>query len=87
MEYVDKTICELVHKEVDVKFNTHEKRLNAHSERLDKLSEESTKFETEIKHLCETIKSLTTTLWWFIGIILGGICTFFFTALQKGVIK
>jgi len=87
VEHIEKSTCELRHKELNDKIGNCERRLNAHSEKIDKLTEDNTAFKVELKHLCQSIKSLTTTLWWFIGIIIGGICTFFFTALQKGVIK
>lgn len=86
-EHVLKTTCDLKHNEVDRKMEVVEKRLDAHSDKIDKLNKNSTAFEIEIKHLCNNIKSLTTTLWWFIGIVIGGISTFFFTVVQKGVIK
>ena len=87
MESIDKSTCALKHKEVDDRLGTHERRLNAHSEKIDRLSEESTSFKVELKHLCNNIKTLTTTLWWFIGIVIGGMSAFFFAAIQEKVIK
>lgn len=87
MDKIGTIACELKHKEIDDRLSNHDRRLNAHSEKIDKLSEESTSFKVELKHLCQNIKTLTTTLWWFIGIIIGGISAFFFAAVQKGVIK
>ena len=46
---------ELVRHELD----THNIRLNDHSKRLDKLEREGAELKTEIKNLCDNLKSLT----------------------------
>ena len=80
-------ICEERHKGIADKLNTAEKRINNHSERIDKLEQGQSEFRVEIKNLCKDIQNLTTTLKWFIGLILGSFVAFFFYAAQKGLIK
>ena len=67
--------------------NTHEKRLNNYGQRLDKLEQDSASYKVEIKNLCETIKQLTSTLKWFIGLMIGAFVSFFFYAVQQGIFK
>lgn len=65
----------------------HERRLNDHSKRLDILEQFKSSTETEVKNLIEQIKSLVTTMRWFIGLLVGSFVTFFFYAVQKGLFK
>lgn len=51
------------------KLETHDTRLNNHSERIDKLEQFRSQSETEIKNLCEQIKSLVATMKWFMGLL------------------
>ncbi len=67
--------------------NVHEKRINNHSERLDKLEHDSVALKTELKNLCENLKSLTTVMKWFIGLIVGSFVGFFFYAIQTNIFK
>lgn len=66
---------------------THEKRLNNYGERLDRLEQDSASYKVEIKNLCDTIKSLTSTLKWFMGLMVGAFVSFFFYAVQQGIFK
>lgn len=72
---------------IGVKVDTHEKRLNDHSKRIDKLEQYRSSSEVEIKNLCEQIKSLVTTMRWFIALLVGAFVSFFFYAAQRGLIK
>ena len=66
---------------------THEKRLNNYGTRLDRLEQDSASYKVEIKNLCDTIKSLTNTLKWFMGLMVGAFVSFFFYAVQHGIFK
>lgn len=66
---------------------THEKRLNNYGQRLDRLEQDSASYKVEIKNLCDTIKSLTSTLKWFMGLMVGAFVSFFFYAVQQGIFK
>lgn len=57
--------------------NVHDTRLNDHSKRLDKLEQDSVALKTELKNLCENLKSLTIVMKWFIGLIIGSFVGFF----------
>jgi chromosome segregation ATPase len=65
----------------------HERRLNDHSKRLDILEQFKSSTETEVKNLIEQIKSLVTTMRWFIGLLVGAFVSFFFYAVQQGLFK
>ena len=62
-----------------------EKRINTHSREIDKLKEDSAILRTEIKNLCADLKSLTSTLKWFITAIVGAFISFFFYAVQNNI--
>ncbi len=65
----------------------HNERLNNHANRLDKLEQDSVALKTELKNLCENLKSLTTVMKWFIGLIIGSFVGFFFYAIQNNIFK
>lgn len=71
----------------DHKIEVCEKRIDNHSERLDKLEQDSVALKTELKNLCENLKSLTTVMKWFIGLIIGSFVGFFFYAIQRNIFK
>jgi len=74
---------ELIGHQIEV----HDIRLNDHSKRLDKLEQDSVALKTELKNLCENLKSLTTVMKWFIGLIVGSFAGFFFYAIQRNIFK
>lgn len=67
------------------KLQTHDKRLDNHGDRLDKLEREGAELKVEIKNLCENIKSLTSTMKWFIGLLVGAFVSFFFFIVQRSL--
>lgn len=67
------------------KLETHDKRLNNHGERLDKLEQDGRELKTELKNLCENLKSLTNMMKWFITTLGGALIGFFFYAVQCGI--
>ena len=74
---------ELMRHQIEV----HDKRLNNYGERLDKLEQEGVALKTEIKNLCENIKSLTNMMKWFITALIGAFISFFFYVVQQGIFK
>jgi hypothetical protein len=78
-------ICEEKHKEYDKMFEAQEKRLNNHGDRIGELEKGQTEFRVEIKHLCTDIQNLTSTLKWFIGLLVGSYVAFFFYAIQQNI--
>ncbi|AGX44496.1 hemolysin XhlA family protein [Clostridium saccharobutylicum] len=68
------------------KIETHERRINNHGERLDKLEQDGRELKTEIKNLCENLKSLTNMIKWFITAIGGALISFFFYVVQTGIV-
>jgi hypothetical protein len=76
-------ICELNHKRVDERLDTHERRLNSHSEEIDKLSVSDARNTNEITNLCKQIGDLVTTLRWLIGLLVSTLAGFFIYAIQS----
>lgn len=74
---------ELIEHQLEV----HDKRLNNHGDRLDKLEQDSATLKTELKNLCENLKSLTTVMKWFITTLIGAFISFFFYAIQNNIFK
>lgn len=74
---------ELVKHKIDI----HERRINNHSERLDKLEQDNASLKTEIKNLCENIKSLTNMMKWFMTALIGAFISFFFYVVQNNIFK
>jgi chromosome segregation ATPase len=69
------------------KLETYEKRINNHGSRLDKLEQDSIELKTELKNLCENLKSLTNIIRWFITAMGGALISFFFYSVQIGIFK
>lgn len=80
-------LCKEKHKAIDEKYAVHERRLNKHSEEIDELSTDSREYKVQIQNLCKQIGGLTKTLQWFIGMLIGGFVSFFFYAVQSGILK
>lgn len=86
-ENYDAKLCAEVHKRIDDKLINHEGRLNNHSDRLDKLEQRGAAVDIKIDNLCEQIKSLVTTMKWFIGLMVGSFVSFFFYIVQNHLFK
>jgi len=80
-------VCIEKHKRVNERLDTHERRINNHSERIDKLEQYQSRTEAKIENLCDQIKSLVTTMRWFMGLSVGALVSFFFYAVQKGLFR
>ncbi|MSU03200.1 hemolysin XhlA family protein [Tissierella pigra] len=72
---------------MEMKINEHDEKLLELDKRLDKNDRENAEFRIQIKHLCETIQGLTTTMRWFIGLFAGAFVSFFFYAIQQILFK
>lgn len=69
------------------KLETQGNRLNNHADRLDKLEQDGRELKTEIKHLCENLKSLTSVMKWFLTTIGASLIGFFFYMIQTQILK
>ncbi|NMF06247.1 hemolysin XhlA family protein [Clostridium beijerinckii] len=65
------------------KLETHDKRLDNHGDRLDKLEQDGRELKTELKNLCENLKSLTGMIRWFVTVLGGALISFFFYVIQS----
>lgn len=72
---------------IEMKINEHDEKILELDKRMDKNDKENAEFKIQIKHLCETIQGLTSTMKWFIGILVGAFISFFFYAVQQGIFK
>lgn len=82
---MEKSLCDERHNQINYRLNIHEKRLNNHGQRIDHLEQYKSKTEAQINNLCDQIKSLVTTMRWFIGLLVGAFISFFFYAIQQGI--
>ena len=75
------------HEFIEIKINEHDEKILELDKRMDKNDKENAEFKIQIKHLCETIQGLTSTMKWFIGILVGAFISFFFYVIQQGIFK
>ncbi len=80
-------VCNEKHKRIDEKFKVIDKRLDIHGDRIDKTEFISGRLEERLDGLIKQLGSLTTTLRWFIGLLVGAFVSFFFYIVQQGLIK
>ena len=79
-------LCEVKHKRIDERLAIHDKRLDNHGERLDMMELNSGRMEERLDGLIVQLSNLTTTLKWFIGLLVSGFVGFFFYAVQSGLL-
>ncbi len=87
MGEITENICGERRKRIDEMLGVHDKRLNNHSDRIDKLEQYQSRTEAKIENLCEQIKSLVTTMRWFIGLLIGAFVSFFFYVIQNRIVR
>lgn len=78
-------LCDERHNRINEKLELHERRLNNHSERLDRIELASGRLEERLNSLIAQLENLNKTMKWFMGLLLGGIVSFFFYAIQQGI--
>ena len=80
-------LCEAKHERIDEKLAIHDKRLDNHGERLDRMELTTGRMEERLDGLIMQLSNLTTTLKWFIGLMVGAFVGFFFYAVQSGILR
>lgn len=90
---IEEKLCTEKHENIEDKFENHQKRLDKHSDEIDDIKSsiglinaDNREFKTKITDLCKQLTELTTTIRWFIGLMVGGFVGFFFYAVQQGVL-
>lgn len=78
--------CEQMHKQVDFRLDGHDKKLDNHSSRLDIIENVNGRLEERISNLITQLNNLNITLRWFMGLLIGAFVTFFFVAVQRGLL-
>ncbi len=84
---MDKSVCDERHNQINYRLDVHEKRLNSHGERLDRIEMTSGRLEERLNNLIQQLEQLNKTMKWFMGLLVGSFVSFFFYAVQQGVIK
>ena len=84
---MEKILCDERHRRIDEKFELAERRINNHSEKIDRVEQSSTRLEERLSGLITQLDTLNTTLRWFIGLMVGAFVSFFFYAVQSGILK
>ena len=72
---------------MEMKITEHDKKILELDKRMDENERENAEFRIQIENLCKDIQSLTVTMKWFIGLLVGSFVAFFFYAAQKGLLK
>ena len=72
---------------MEMKINEHDKKILELDKRMDENERENAEFRIQIENLCKDIQSLTVTMKWFMGLLVGAFVSFFFYAVQHGLFK
>lgn len=72
---------------MEMKITEHDKKILELDKRMDENERENAEFRIQIENLCKDIQSLTVTMKWFMGLLIGSFVGFFFYAVQKGLLK
>ncbi|GFZ31227.1 membrane protein [Clostridium zeae] len=83
----DQELWEEKHKNLSEKVESHGDALKEHEHKINKLVAESVELKTDLKNLCKQLEGLTTTMKWFIGLMVGSFVAFFFYAVQHNIFK
>jgi hypothetical protein len=78
-------VCTEKHKNIDNRFETHEKRLNSHADQLDVLAKSDAVNTIMITQICKKLDGLTTAIWALVLTFAGGLIGFFFYAIQTKI--
>jgi len=81
---MDPSVCSERHTNLNETLSRHERRMNNHSERLDVLEQDRSRTEQKIENLCDQIKSLVSTMKWFMGVLITTLLGFFIWYIQNG---
>ena len=87
MSEYDEKLCEQKHRQIDEKFKEHGGTLKEYDGRIGRIEQNERESKTQIQNLCETVKSLNTTIRWFMGIWVTSLLGFFFYAVQHNIFR
>ena len=83
----DVVLCKKIQKDVESKLQAHDQRFENHNDRISELERRGEGVDAKIDNLCTNLQSLTITLRWFIGALVGSLSGFFFYIVQTHIIK
>lgn len=72
---------------MEMKINEHDKKILELDKRMDENERKNAEFRIQVENLCKDIQSLTVTMRWFMGLLIGSFVGFFFYAVQQGLLK
>jgi len=72
---------------MEIKIMEHDKKIEEHDKRLDKVEQNEVEFRTEIKNLCDSLKSLTSTMRWFMALFGTTLLGYFIYSIEKTIFK
>lgn len=78
-------MCAEKTKRIDGCLQQHEMLLQRHGDRLDKMDIFSNRLEERLDGLIKQLARLNNMMLGFMGLIMGGIVSFFFYAIQTGI--
>lgn len=84
---MERSICNEKHRQIDYRLDVQDKRLDDHSQRLDIIEKINSRLEERLDNLIKQLATLNSIMKWFMGLLLGGIVSFFFYAIQYKLIK
>lgn len=84
---MEKSLCDERHGQLKYRIEIAEKRLDNHGKRLDRIELANGRLEERLNSLITQLENLNKTMKWFMGLLLGGIVSFFFYAIQNGILK
>jgi hypothetical protein len=68
---------------IEMKINEHDKKILELDKRMDENERKNAEFRIQVENLCKDIQSLTVTMRWFIGLLVGSMVGFFIWYVQN----
>ena len=68
---------------MEMKINEHDRKILELDKRMDENERKNAEFRIQVENLCKDIQSLTVTMRWFIGLLLGSMVGFFIWYVQN----
>lgn len=68
---------------MEMKINEHDKKILELDKRMDENERKNAEFRIQVESLCKDIQSLTVTMRWFIGLLVGSMVGFFVWYVQN----
>lgn len=80
---VDEKLCSERRKVFEKTLEEHNDWLENHENRIGNLEKYQSKAEEQVKNLCGQIKALVKAMWWFMGVFVTAMLSFFIWYIQS----